>query len=140
MWREKFVENQKSYFPEADKQVLYFIADFINHSGNDEIMQNLFHNGYCYYFAHMLKVAFQRGNVCLAAPYGHFVWVDENGVPYDIEGVNITEAEYYIPEKFMGEMVKDFLHIRNVSYKATKDDVANLMALYEENIKNPKSI
>ena len=139
MWRDEFVENQKNDFPEANKQVLYFIADFINHSGDGEIMQNLFHNGYCYYFAHILKSAFKRGEVCLAAPYGHFVWMDENGVPYDIEGVNITEAEYYIPESFMGEMVKDFLHIRGVEYKATKEEVENLMIKYKEKIENPKS-
>lgn len=63
--------------PAIDKNVLQFIADFACHTATNgdeyEILRSTFRNGYCYYFARILKTAFNRGEVCWAAPFGHFV-------------------------------------------------------------------
>ena len=62
----------------------------------------------------MLKLAFKRGEVCWAAPYGHMVWVDDDGIPYDISGLDDSDTNDYIPE-FMKECtVKDYRHVPGV--------------------------
>ena len=55
----------------ADKDVISFIEGFL---GDHEIIWQTFTAGYCYYFAVMLKDAFQRGEICWCAPYGHICW------------------------------------------------------------------
>lgn len=47
----------------------------------------VFRNGYCYYFAIMLKDAFNRGEVCMTYDCRHVVWVDDDNVAYDINGI-----------------------------------------------------
>lgn len=100
--------------------VLIFINKFYNHNGNSEeaqeILRRQFHAGYCYYFAHILKTAFNRGEVCWCSGLGHMVWVDTDGTPYDIEGINNSECEYYIPEKYLGDYIEDFKHIKDEGY------------------------
>lgn len=104
-----------SRYPDVDPAVLEFITDFVAHAACDgdqyEILRSTFRAGYCYYFAHMLELAFGRGEVCWAAPFGHIVWVDTNGVPYDIEGANFGEQEHHIPVRYLGEHVRDFMHV-----------------------------
>lgn len=75
---------------------------------SEDVLYKQFSSGYCYYFAHMLQAAFGRGEVCWAAPYGHIVWVDEGGTPYDISGVNDSDTKDYIPEYMMGKTINDF--------------------------------
>lgn len=131
--KEYFVyEEQLKHYPDADTQVLFFIADILFHSGgvNAETIRYLFHSGYCYYFANMLKLAFNRGEVCWAAPYGHIVWKDDDGICYDIEGVTISEAEYFIPISYIGEGVKDFLHVRDVSANTTQEEIDSYIEAY----------
>ena len=82
----------------------------------------------------MLKLAFNRGEVCWAAPFGHFVWKDENDVCYDIEGVTISEADYFIPVSYIGDGIKDFLHIRDVFYNASQEDISRWMNNYLKDI------
>ena len=89
--KDKFSEWLKKIqkvHPKADEEVLRFIYDFSVKQGYGEaedVLYQQFASGYCYYFACMLKAAFNRGEVCWAAPYGHIVWVDENDIPYDTE-------------------------------------------------------
>ena len=90
----EMIEEQKRYYSDANETVLEFIAEFSNRGSPDvrvedsyEAIRSTFRAGYCYYFAHMLKLAFGRGCVCWAAPFSHIVWVDTDGMPYDIEGV-----------------------------------------------------
>lgn len=47
----------------------------------------VFRNGYCYYFAIMLKDAFNRGEVCMTYDCRHVVWIDDDNVAYDINGI-----------------------------------------------------
>lgn len=56
------------------------------------------------------EILFQRGVVCIAAPYGHMVWRDTNDVCYDIYGVSI-DFIVDIPAEELGEHLSDFRHI-----------------------------
>lgn len=102
----------------ADKDVISFIEGFL---GDHEIIWQTFTAGYCYYFAVMLKDAFQRGEICWCAPYGHICWVDDNGVPYDISGVCDSECDFYIPVRYIPGGIADFKHIPHKAFNASKE-------------------
>lgn len=135
--RESDREIKKSV-PDADPAVLAFITDLTCCAAKDEdqyeVIRSTFRAGYCYYFAHLLKTAFGRGEVCVAAPFGHMVWVDDNGVPYDIEGVNFGEQVYNIPESYLSEeAIKDFKHIPGEEAKCTEiSEVIEMIRRYED--------
>lgn len=114
-------------------EVIRFIDRFYNNIGDDpdkqETLRYQFRNGYCYYFAVMLKTAFGRGEVCWCAPFGHFCWVDIDGLPYDCEGFYYGEADYLIPEQFLGEALNDFLHTDN-AFNASIEDINKIIENY----------
>lgn len=134
--RVAFISETKSWEPEANETVLGFIYDFVWRKAASEeeyeMIRSLFMDGYCYYFATMLKTAFNRGEICWCAPFGHFVWVDDNGVPYDIEGVSTAEAEYYIPEEYVAEGLDDFKHVPGKSFGATKAYIGKAIERYKK--------
>ena len=108
---------------DGDPDVIEFISNINYHSGTlgAETIHDLFRAGYCYWFAHMLMSAFNRGHLCLTYPLGHIVWEDVDGKAYDIEGVyrlEDTECEMLIPVKFLGGIVFDFMHVPNKEYHA----------------------
>lgn len=117
-----------------DKVVLEFIDKFLFHegAGNSEVIRHLFHAGYCLYFAIMLQSAFLRGHICLAYPYGHIVWVDTNGIAYDIEGV-CTDYKELIPIRYLEETIEDFMHVPGMTAFANP---ARCKAIYAAYIKN----
>lgn len=116
----------------ASEDVANFITDFLNHS-NSKIGVNILHQqfaaGYCYYFAVMLKTAFNRGEVCWCAPYGHICWVDEDGTPYDIYGICISEADHFVPVSFLGDALDDFKHTNKI-FNATEEDIRDIIDRY----------
>ena len=116
---------------EADIDVLKFIAQFVAWSPttDGDTIHNQFANGYCFYFANILKIAFNRGGVCLAGPYGHIVWVDDNGTAYDIDGVNV-EYDALIPVEELGQGIEDFMHVPGKEGYSEPEDIACLMREY----------
>lgn len=118
---------------QKDNEVLRFIDRFYRNVGDNpdsqEILRHQFRSGYCYYFAHILKIAFGRGEVCWCAPFGHFCWVDDDGCPYDCEGYYYGEVDYLIPEYFLGEALNDFLHTDKV-FNASKEDIDSIVEKY----------
>lgn len=102
---------------DGSPEVMNFIDDIYasQPEENSEAIRELFHCGYCYYFANMLKIAFGRGTVCLAYPFGHVVWLDTDGIAYDIEGVSISEYEKLVDIDCMEELKYDFMHIRGLN-------------------------
>lgn len=96
-------------FESANKQVIRFIADFLYRS---EDMYDVFASGYCYYFALMLKAAFNRGEICWHRGYGHIVWVDDDNTAYDIGGVfyDYNEGDLLPVEDSLADMIVDFKH------------------------------
>lgn len=112
MTEKDWIKKVKSVHPKADEQVLQFVYDFRTMQKSEaaeDAIYTQFESGYCYYFAHMLKLAFKRGEVCWAAPYGHMVWVDDDGIPYDIFGV------------------KDFRHVPGVVNNTTDQKIAQMV-------------
>lgn len=119
---------------DLQNEVLEFITEFLYHQHKDEIaaiLHDQFRSGYCYHFAYMLRDTFHRGIVCWAAPFGHIVWKDIDDTTYDVEGKYIGEAFYFIPVFYLGETVRDFLHIKTDQHKpATKQELINIMKRY----------
>lgn len=87
----------------------------------------------------MLQLAFQRGEICWAAPFGHIVWVDNNDVAYDISGCNESECQYYIPICMLGDMVKDFTHVPGDAYNASEQEIASVIVKWEKIIHTKKN-
>lgn len=126
----EWLEKIKRIYKNADEQVLKFIYDFRNMQKSEqaeEVLYQQFSSGYCYYFAHMLQTAFGRGEVCWAAPYGHIVWVDENGTPYDISGVNDSDTNDFIPEYVMGKTINDFKHVDGICHNTSDQEIAQIV-------------
>lgn len=130
-----------------ENEVEEFINKFMMQDNEDdcEVLHKKFRAGYCYYFAHILKIAFDRGLVCWTAPFGHFVWVDADCRSseltvtkalecnaYDIEGryyMDTNECFYLVPECYIGSLRYDFLHSK-VSKPASRDDIIGAIKLY----------
>ena len=133
-------ENIFKSYPKANKDVIDFIINFNWHNDTSmvcqEIIRSHFRAGWCYYFAIILKEAFNRGEICWCAPYGHICWVDEDGIPYDIEGVCDSECEYYIPIKYIKEGLADFKHVTNIKFNASKEYIENAIIQYEKDLKS----
>lgn len=131
---------------DINEDVMHFITNFRTHYSRfnnaepvdqEETIRHLFEGGYCYYFAHILKLAFNRGEVCWAVPFGHMVWVDDNGVSYDIEGDCLDrEFEDLVPEKHLTKhMISDFKHVPGVKYTPpTEYEIAIAYKKYKRNI------
>ena len=134
---EVVIDNICRCYPNANREVIEFICNFAYHdkSPDDvEIIRKQFRCGYCFYFANILKIAFNRGEVCWCAPYGHICWVDEDGIPYDIEGVCESDCDYYIPISYLGDAVLDFMHIPNKTFNASEEDIQRIIKAYEHDI------
>lgn len=111
----------------ADKQVLSFINDFRE---DDKSIRQKFCSGYCYYFAVMLKDAFHRGEICWCAPLGHICWVDDNGVPYDIDGVCDSDCNFFIPIRYIREGIEDFRHVPGREFNASREYIQNAIQTF----------
>ena len=133
MFLIKTVEEIYNY--KSDPEVLEFIEKFMKHSAKtgeeQEVLRHTFRVGYCYHFAKMLEATFERGKVCWAAPYSHIAWVDDNGCPYDIEGVCPSEVVYYIPVQYIGAHLQGFKHVQEDGICTSWDDIVRLIRDYE---------
>lgn len=108
----------------GNKDVMNFIEEFYNRCGENteadkKSIRNQFMIGYCYYFAQILKSAFNRGDVCLVVGDSHIVWLDTDGIAYDADGVfnkyNGSMEDFYnkslIPENLISSYMKTFKHV-----------------------------
>lgn len=128
----KFIRNNLG----GDKQILWFIANFLYHSPiiNDSAksISCEFTCGYCYYFALILKDAFNRGEICYAHHLGHIVWLDNNDIAYDITGIHKdSSVKYYIPIKYMKEGINDFKRVPGIGFNASIEFVEKVVEDYE---------
>lgn len=113
-----------------DNKILTFIENFKNSNKYPDIIEYYFRRGYCYYFAIILQTAFNRGKVCWCCPLSHIVWVDDDGTPYDIEGINYSECEAYIPIEYIGNVINDFKHVEEVHYNISKKEIYDIYKKY----------
>lgn len=102
--------SKRHYNTEPDKKVLGFIYD-VQHACAEEdvaVIQRLFRNGYCYYFALMLQDAFPGGEIMWTIGGGHICYKYLN-VAYDITGVyskDCTLVSYHE----LGDLFECFRH------------------------------
>ena len=118
----------------GSEDVLNFIENFLGHNNDlssESYLKQQFAAGYCYYFAVILKTAFNRGKICWCAPYGHICWVDDDGTPYDVYGICTSEAEYFIPVSFLGDCLNDFLHTGK-PHNTSEEEISNIIKSYIE--------
>ena len=102
------------------EDVLNFIWNFsnsVNKENSTTIISELFSNGYCYYFALILRDAF-GGEIMWLNNKGHIVWVDRKTmIPYDINGVYIDATPCdLIPLELLGETCLEEFRHRGKSY------------------------
>lgn len=108
------------------------VCSFINTMVRSEEIRNLFMTGYCYHFAHILKSTFNRGEVCICFPFGHFVWLDTDDTAYDADGVHTGDQKAYIPEKFLGNCIYDFKHIPGKTHNTNEKEINDIWKEYYE--------
>lgn len=53
--------------------------------------------------------------------------MDENGIPYDISGVNESETDDYIPEYMMDDTILDFKHIAGKVHNTSDQEIAKMV-------------
>lgn len=94
----------------GNETVIRFIADIAWNASDTDCIHELFAAGYCYYFAAMLRIAFKRGSICHAYPYSHVVWVDEDEIAYDIDGI-CKEYKELIPIDGYGKILNSFRRV-----------------------------
>ena len=80
---ENWFQQQQKIHPDANRKILQFIFRFQQSSPD---MIRVFTTGYCYYFAVLLKDAFD-GNIYLNPEKDHIIWSNDRKVFYDITGV-----------------------------------------------------
>lgn len=102
--------------------VIRFIDEVSSFPDRDGIpgehIDHLFCAGYCYYFAHMLEMAF-GGKVCWIQDRGHIAWVDcdkdctleqlQNAIVYDITGI-VDDYERVWPIEYLGNTIVNYMH------------------------------
>lgn len=136
--KEEWIAEQLQNHPKANQAILQFIADFKFRCGfqGEQVISKTFRSGYCYYFAHMLKHAFNRGIVCYAYYEGHFVWLDgddeDDDIAYDVNGVN-KDWEHLIPEDLLGDGILDFKHIKGQQSNMDDQQIIKLLLDIIEN-------
>lgn len=111
-----------------------FIANF-RETSPDNV--KTFTQGYCYYFATMLKTAFPGGEICWNG-HAHFIYL-LNGVPYDILGIYESESAIFIPEMYLGNHLADFLHLPQHTSGTTKDEIRNIILQFASDTSFPLS-
>ena len=110
MDKKEWLLNQYRNEPQADEEVLRFIANFVFHENSKngkgmEAIKNLFSEDYCWHFAHMLKTVFGRGQIYCTENGHHFAWRDTKttGIMlYDIIGIYHTH-KILVPDEELEE-------------------------------------
>lgn len=101
---------------EEVEKVLSFIGGMHNMAtyNFEDSLYSVFENGYCYYFANVLNLAFLNvGRVVWVRPRGHIVWQSlHTGICYDVSGIYLDyeTTDNLVPIDRMGQLLKDFKH------------------------------
>ena len=99
-----------------------------------ESLRSLFMDGYCFYFAEMLKSAFSRGETYICAPYGHVVWRDVDNRFYDLDGEFKGDYEVFLPTTL--PCVNDFRRRNGLGPGATKEEIDDMIQSFKKEFPN----
>ncbi|MCM1215100.1 MAG: hypothetical protein NC548_11335 [Lachnospiraceae bacterium] len=113
-------------FPTADISFLRFIDTMHdNYVGHDlELITSFMRDKYHWYFAHMFDLAFpNQGTVCFVYPDARFVWVDAEGIAYDIDGPHAFTESYVVPERLLGNVANDYKRLGNEPHLDTLSSI-----------------
>ena len=86
--------------------------EFINKfkfANKQNVLENTFTNGYCYYFAIILKTRFPSGKILFDKDFNHFVFQYDNKL-YDITG-NVTKKYMNLTDSWNKTIELQCLHI-----------------------------
>lgn len=117
-------EWKKEERKEVEK-VLSFVGgmhDVATYNFEDDSIDSLydvFENGYCYYFANILNLAFPAlGRIVWIRNRGHIVWQSNfSGICYDISGIYVDYKDGDLVEVGrLGNLLKDFQHTNRVYF------------------------
>lgn len=134
----------------GNPKVENFIQNFVTLFGQfqqEEIdtVSTVFSRGFCYYFAIILKDAFDsKGEICMTVDNRHIVWVLDN-VAYDINGVfqvyqrSANNGNFYhgelIPIAMLPNYINSFKHVLPGTTKkgyAERQSVGKLIQAIED--------
>lgn len=101
-----------------------FIGNFTSITPN---IRETFMQGYCYYFAVILKEAMGRGTICWACPFSHIVWKDTNDKAYDIDGEYVSDAVLIPIDGKNRQYFRGILHNEFPEYAITKKDIKSIL-------------
>lgn len=130
-WINKFFEHQVLG--------IYNETYGIDKSDIAEGIHSHYRSGYCYFFAHMLKAAFNRGQVCWAVPTSHVCFMDEDGIVYDCDGKYSGEAYDMIPEKYCGNILEGYKHLPGYNHFVTREEIIEVVSNYAKEMNYPDS-
>lgn len=105
-------------------EVVGFIDTFLNHCKCDStFLLNLFDGKYSWHFAHVLQSTFNRGEVLKTLSSDHFVWRDDTGIYYDINGAHAGDKDVspVLSETDLSKSLSEFKCIPDISNSASND-------------------
>ncbi|MGN0485551.1 MAG: hypothetical protein ACI4HI_18585 [Lachnospiraceae bacterium] len=116
-----------------DFSILDFISNLIHFPDSDNQFSDqivrCFCERYSYYFAFMLKNAFNRGDLYWSGKRNHIVWKDDNGMSYDASGVYMSSSDLR-PIEYLGTAIAWFLH-NGEEYHTGLRSFANWCSFYK---------
>ena len=98
---------------------MHDVATYNFEEDSIDSLYDVFENGYCYYFANILNLAFPAlGRVVWIRNRGHIVWQSNfSGICYDISGIYVDYKDGDLVEVGrLGNLLKDFQHTNRVYF------------------------
>lgn len=98
---------------------MHDVATYNFEEDSIDSLYDVFENGYCYYFANILNLAFPAlGRVVWIRNHGHIVWQSNfSGICYDISGIYVDYEDGDLVEVGrLGNLLKDFQHTNRVYF------------------------
>lgn len=113
----------------TDEIILKWINKFTERAGDS---CEMYANGYCFHFAHMLKSMF-KGEVMWILGRGHMVFMSDGLVPYDVHGTYPVDIEkaFINVSLLTKNTIEDFSHAETEEHSFVEDlkTLANVDAL-----------
>lgn len=122
---------------------LQYAYDWVNETGGD-MPYDTFYDALCetvrfrfsYCFAVVAKRMTGQGSIYWAAPYGRFVWMGEEGIPYELNTVYDGNELYLIPELYVAHLMPALINVPE-NVRVIGDRFEAIIRKYENDNKLP---